>query len=115
MGVRFLVGKIAWSGKWQLTPVFLPEEFHGQRSLIDFRPKVPIQLSTKSCQVPGKRVLKRTPVTHYEDSGGYCVCNLTNPPCALGPVCYHVVSLESAVSVCVLCSPLAVPLRPQLR
>ena len=42
VGVRSLVGKIAWSGKWHLTPVFLPEEFHGQRSLIDFRPKVPI-------------------------------------------------------------------------
>ena len=25
--------KIPWSRKWQLTPVFLPEEFHEQRSL----------------------------------------------------------------------------------
>ena len=44
-------------GKWQLTPVFLPENFHGQRSLMDFRPKVPIQLSTKSCQILGKKIL----------------------------------------------------------
>ena len=26
-------GKIPWSRKWQPTPVFLPAEFHGQRSL----------------------------------------------------------------------------------
>ena len=27
------VGKIPWRRKWQPTPVFLPEESHGQRSL----------------------------------------------------------------------------------
>ena len=27
------VGKIPWRREWQPTPVFLPEEFHGQRSL----------------------------------------------------------------------------------
>ena len=27
------VGKIPWRRKWQSTPVFLPGEFHGQRSL----------------------------------------------------------------------------------
>ena len=27
------VGKILWSRKWHPTPVFLPEKFHGQRSL----------------------------------------------------------------------------------
>ena len=27
-----LVGKIPWSQKWQPTPVFLPEKFHGQRN-----------------------------------------------------------------------------------
>ena len=26
-------GKIPWCKKWQLTPVFLPGKFHGQRSL----------------------------------------------------------------------------------
>ena len=25
-------------GKWQPTAVFLPGEFHGQRSLVDYRP-----------------------------------------------------------------------------
>ena len=28
------VGKLSWSRKWQPTPVFLPEKFHGQRSLV---------------------------------------------------------------------------------
>ena len=32
------VGKIPWSRKWQCTPVFLPGEFHGQRSLAGYIP-----------------------------------------------------------------------------
>ena len=32
------VGKIPWRGKWQPTPVFLPEEFCGQRSLVGCSP-----------------------------------------------------------------------------
>ena len=30
------VGKISWRRKWQLTPVFLPGESHGQRSLAGY-------------------------------------------------------------------------------
>ena len=30
------IGKIPWSRKWQLTPVFLPGKFHGQRSLAGY-------------------------------------------------------------------------------
>ena len=32
------VGKITWRRKWQPTPVFLPGESHGQRSLVDYSP-----------------------------------------------------------------------------
>ena len=32
------VGKIPWRRKWQPTPVFLPGEFHGQRSLVGYSP-----------------------------------------------------------------------------
>ena len=32
------VGKIPWRRAWQPTPVFLPEEFHGQRSLANYSP-----------------------------------------------------------------------------
>ena len=32
------VGKIPWRRKWQPTPVFLPEESHGQKSLVVYSP-----------------------------------------------------------------------------
>ena len=32
------VRKIPWRRKWQPTPVFLPEEFHGQRSPAGYSP-----------------------------------------------------------------------------
>ena len=40
--------KMPWRRKWQPNPVFLPEEFHGQRSLMDYSlwvPKSQTQLS----------------------------------------------------------------------
>ena len=30
--------KISWRKEWQLTPVFLPGEFHGQRNLVGCSP-----------------------------------------------------------------------------
>ena len=33
------VGKTPWRREWQLTPVFLPWEFHGQRSLVSYSPR----------------------------------------------------------------------------
>ena len=33
------VGKIPWRRKWQPTPVSLPGESHGQRSLMGYSPK----------------------------------------------------------------------------
>ena len=32
------VGKIPWRREWLPTPVFLPREFHGQRSLEGYSP-----------------------------------------------------------------------------
>ena len=34
------VGKIPWRRAWQPTPVFLPGESHGQRSLVGYSPGV---------------------------------------------------------------------------
>ena len=31
-------GRFPWRREWQHTPVFLPEEFHGQRSLVGYSP-----------------------------------------------------------------------------
>ena len=33
------IGKTPWRRKWQPTPVLLPGEFHGQRSLVGYSPK----------------------------------------------------------------------------
>ena len=30
--------KVPWKRKWQLTPIFLPGKFHGQRSLVGYSP-----------------------------------------------------------------------------
>ena len=35
------VGKIPWRRSWQPTPVFLPREFHGQRSPVGYSPRGP--------------------------------------------------------------------------
>ena len=32
------VRKISWTKKWQLSPIFLPGEFHGKRSLVGYSP-----------------------------------------------------------------------------
>ena len=32
------VGKIPWSRAWQCTPIFLPGESYGQRSLVGYSP-----------------------------------------------------------------------------
>ena len=37
-GVRFLSGEDPLEKEWQLTPVFLPGEFHEQRSLAGYSP-----------------------------------------------------------------------------
>ena len=36
--VLFLGGKIPWRRAWQHIPVFLPGEFHEQRSLVGYSP-----------------------------------------------------------------------------
>ena len=37
-GFGLWVGKILWRREWQPPPVFLPGEFHGQRSLVGYSP-----------------------------------------------------------------------------
>jgi len=34
--IQSLVRKMPWRSKWQPTPVFLPREFHGLRSLASY-------------------------------------------------------------------------------
>jgi len=37
-GVGSIPGKIPWKRKWQPTPLFLPGESHGQRTLVGYSP-----------------------------------------------------------------------------
>jgi len=41
LGLDSWVGNIPWRRKWQLTPMFLPEKSHGQKSLVGYSPKGP--------------------------------------------------------------------------
>ena len=43
------VGEIPWRRKWQPTPVFLPEESHGQRSLVGYSPWGHKELDITEC------------------------------------------------------------------
>ena len=38
-GFSLSVGKMTWRRAWQPTPVFLPEESHGKRSLAGYSPQ----------------------------------------------------------------------------
>ena len=44
--VRSLDQEDSWRREWLPTLVFLPEEFHGQRSLLDYSPWGPKELDT---------------------------------------------------------------------
>ena len=38
MGLIPWLGRSPWRREWQLTTVFLPRDFHGQRSLVGYSP-----------------------------------------------------------------------------
>ena len=46
------VGKIPWRREWQPTPVFLPGESHGQRSLAGYNPRGREESETTEPQSP---------------------------------------------------------------
>ena len=76
------VRKIPWRRKWQPTPVFLPGEFHGQRSLASYNPwglRVKHDLATKP--PPGKLLV--------------VACGIVFPDQGLNPGSLH---LERGVS-----------------
>ena len=49
------VGKIPWRREWQPTPVLLPGEFHGQRSLAGFHPLGDKELDTTEWLIAAAR------------------------------------------------------------
>ena len=34
--IKYIIYKIPWRRSWQSTPIFLPGESHGQRSLVSY-------------------------------------------------------------------------------
>ena len=60
------VGKIPWRRKWQHTPVFLPGESHGLRSLAD-------------CSSQGCKELDTTERLHLENTKEELIKILSNP------------------------------------
>ena len=58
-GVDPWAGKISWGSAWQSTPVFLPGESHGQRSLVGCSPSGPKEEDTKGSNLECMRT------THY--------------------------------------------------
>ena len=46
VGLILIVGKIPWRRAWQPSPIFLPEESHGERSLVGYSPWGPTELDT---------------------------------------------------------------------
>ena len=61
------VGKIPWRRAWQPTPVFLPRESHGQRSLVHYGPR-------------GHRESDSTEVTYHVQSWGIFLQRVLNCP-----------------------------------
>ena len=55
------VGKIPWRRKWQPTPVFLPGESHGQRSLVGYTPsKVAFRPKSDEWNKAGHRIILKS-------------------------------------------------------
>ena len=62
------VGKIPWRRKWQSTPVFLPGESHGERSLVGYSPQGLKELDTT------ERLHYTTHVNSSEEAQSFCLC-----------------------------------------
>ena len=95
------VGKIPWRRKWQLTPVFLPGESHGQRSLAGCSPwgckrvglsSTPTKLLSGTGKIHATGILTQTALL----APALCVC-----------VCVCVLAAQSCPTLCdpVDCSP----------
>ena len=75
MWIRCLGWKMPWSGEWQPTPVFLPGQFHGQRSLVCYSPwgctelDTTKQLSTHTDTQRGLGVAAETSAGRAEGGG----------------------------------------------
>ena len=111
------MGKIPWRREWLPTPVFLPGEFHGQRSLVGYSTGVRVRHSwvTNTFTLSALRpyYLKWGPRSQGSTSPGNFKWRLLGPPrvsesefCTQS-VCMRAKSLQSCPTLCNLtdCSP----------
>ena len=73
------VGKSPWRRKWQPTPVFLPGEFHGQRSLVGYSPRGHKKLDTTE-QLNNKRDITSRPSTLTKSTTSWTFRSNPQPP-----------------------------------
>ena len=59
------VRKIPWRKAWQLTPIFLPGESHGQRSLVGYSPCV--------AELDTTEVTKHNVIINIRDKNSSCL------------------------------------------
>ena len=89
------IGKMPWKRKWQPTPVFLPGESHGQRSLVGYSPRgrkesdttERLQWSLPSGVVVGiERKVLILGIAHRVQSLSTMCLKIKDQQCALGPL-----------------------------
>ena len=78
-------GKISWRREWLPTPVFLPEEFHGQRSLVGYSRWDRKELDTTEC-LTHTHTHTHNPTTHT--SAGSPSFQLPHNPHLSGVILY---------------------------
>ena len=69
---NFLIhyGKIPWRRVWQPTPVFLPGESHGQRSLVGYSPRGYKEMDTTEwLNIRKTKIMASGPITPWEIDG----------------------------------------------
>ena len=110
------VRKMPWRKKWQPSPVFLPGESHGQRSLVGYSPRGHKESDTTSklhrhyhlALLWDLNILKRTVQTHRVVGCRLQVCNLISVVCLGLYVCVCSLSLcrNSVFSpaLCLVCN-----------
>ena len=96
----FWVRMIPWRRAWQPTPVFLPKEFHGQRSLVGYSPRDRKELDTTesltllSC-LASVHISRRSEITY---SGSLTVLRQNHSHTVRCPYCSGMSHLSTVLS-----------------
>ena len=82
------VGKIPWSRKWQPTPVFLPGEFHGQRSPAGYSPRGHKELDTTE-HTSLTSLSSRCPCCYWVVTATVSLADKAGDTCCVCNLCMH--------------------------